>query len=55
MKRNLMVTALVSAMVMAFILGSRLLFGSAVPPVDGYLDGQRIRFIHTEASDAKVA
>ncbi len=55
MKRNLIVTVLVSAMVMIFILGSRLLFGSAVPPVDGYLDGQRVRFIHTEASDAKVA
>lgn len=27
----------------------------AVPPVKGYLNGEEIRFIHTEASDAKVA
>lgn len=27
----------------------------AVPPVKGYVDGQEIRFIHTEASDPKVA
>ena len=25
------------------------------PPVQGYLDGQQIEFIHTEASDPKVA
>ncbi len=28
--------------------------GPTVPPVRAYLDGQEIRFIHTEASDAKV-
>ncbi len=27
----------------------------AVPPVKGYTEGKAIRFIHTEASDAKVA
>lgn len=27
----------------------------AVPPVKGFLDGEEIRFIHTEVSDAKVA
>ncbi len=42
-------------MMTLFILSSRYLFGSAVPPVDGYLDGQAVRFIHTEASDPKVA
>ena len=26
-----------------------------IPPVKGYMDGKEIRFIHTEASDAKVA
>jgi len=26
-----------------------------VPPVKGYMEGKEIRFIHTEASDAKVA
>lgn len=28
---------------------------AGIPPVKGYLDGKEIRFIHTEASDAKVA
>lgn len=27
----------------------------AIPPVKGYLEGQEIQFIHTEASDSKVA
>lgn len=27
----------------------------AIPPVKAYLDGKEIQFIHTEASDAKVA
>lgn len=27
----------------------------AIPPVRGYLEGQEIQFIHTEASDTKVA
>ena len=27
----------------------------AVPPVKGYLEGQEIRFLHTEASDPQVA
>ncbi len=26
-----------------------------IPPVKGYMEGKEIRFIHTEASDAKVA
>ena len=28
---------------------------AGVPPVDGYTEGQTIKFIHTEASDSKVA
>lgn len=28
---------------------------AAVPPVKGYTEGQEIRFLHTEASDPKVA
>jgi hypothetical protein len=55
MKRNLVVMLAVTGMMTLFILSSRFLFGSAVPPVDGYLDGQAVRFIHTEASDPKVA
>ena len=26
-----------------------------VPPIKGYMEGKEIRFIHTEASDAKIA
>ena len=55
MKRNLVVTALVAVIIAGFVLGARFLFGTVVPPVDGYIEGQRIRFIHPEASDPKVA
>ena len=55
MKRNLIVTALIAVIIAGFVLGARFLFGTVVPPVDGYIEGQRIRFIHPEASDPKVA
>lgn len=55
MKRNLIVTALVAVIIAGFVLGARYLFGAVVPPVDGFTEGQRIRFIHTEASDPQVA
>lgn len=55
MKRNLVVTALVAAIIAGFVLGARYLFGAVVPPVDGFTEGQRIRFIHPEASDPQVA
>lgn len=55
MVRNLVVTALVAVLVGAFVLAAREQSGFVVPPVDGYLEGSRIRFIHTEASDPKVA
>jgi hypothetical protein len=38
-----------------FVLTTRFLFGAVVPPVDGFTQGQRIRFIHPEASDPQVA
>jgi hypothetical protein len=55
MTRNLIVTALVAIIIAAFVLTTRFLTGSVVPPVDGYMEGQNIRFIHTEASDPKIA
>ena len=55
MTRNLVITGLVAIIVAAFAISMRFLTGSVVPPVDGYLEGQSIRFIHTEASDLKVA
>lgn len=55
MTRNLIVTGLVAVIIAAFVLTTRFLTGSVVPPVDGYMEGQNIRFIHTEASDPKIA
>jgi len=55
MVRNLIVTVVVAVLVGAFVLLAREQSGFVVPPVDGYLEGERIRFIHTEASDPKVA
>lgn len=55
MKRNLIVTALVAVIIAGFVLGARYLFGAVVPPVDGFTEGERIRFIHTETSDPQVA
>ncbi|TAK83542.1 MAG: hypothetical protein EPO20_18025 [Betaproteobacteria bacterium] len=55
MKRNLIVTALIAVIIAGFVLGARYLFGAVVPPVDGFTEGERIRFIHTEASEPQVA
>lgn len=55
MKRNLIVTALVAVVIAGFVLSARYLFGAVVPPVEGYAEGQKIRFIHPEASDPQVA
>jgi len=55
MKRNLIVTALIAVIIAGFVLGARYLFGAVVPPVDGFTEGERIRFIHTETSDPQVA
>lgn len=53
--RNLVVTALVAVIIGWFVLSAREQSGFVVPPVDGFMEGERIRFIHTEASDPKVA
>jgi soluble P-type ATPase len=68
--RAVIVTGLVAAIMAASVLaytrlapvpapaggpGAMAAAGVAVPPVKGYLDGQEIRFIHTEASDPQVA
>jgi heavy metal translocating P-type ATPase len=56
------VAALMAPFVFAYIRlapagapGGMAAAGPIVPPVKGYLDGQEIRFIHTEASDPQVA
>lgn len=53
--RNLVVTALVAVLIGWFVLSAREQSGFVVPPVDGFMEGNRVRFIHTEASDPKVA
>ena len=55
MKRNLIVTAMIAVIIIGFVMAARFLFGAIVPPVDGFTEGQRIRFIHTEATDPQVA
>ena len=55
MLRNLIVTGLVALIIGGFVLVARQQTGFVVPPVDGFMDGQRIRFIHTEASDPEVS
>lgn len=52
--RTLMVAAVV-AVVAAGLAIATFLRPPGAPPVQGYLDGQQIEFIHTEASDPKVA
>lgn len=55
MQRNIVVVILVAAVMAVFVIVARSRTGAISPPVTGYLDGQEIRFVHTEASDAKVA
>jgi hypothetical protein len=53
--RNLAVTALVALIIAWFVLSAREQTGFVAPPIAGFTEGQRIRFLHTETSDAKVA
>ena len=53
--RNIIITVLVAVLAGGFVIAARFYTGTVVPPVDAYLDGQRILFIHTEASDPGVA
>jgi hypothetical protein len=53
--RNIVITALAAVLIGGFVIAARFYTGTVVPPVDAYLDGERILFIHTEASDPGVA
>lgn len=68
MARNLIVTVLVSVVMAGFVLVYTSLAqvqtgammgmnseGPVVPPVKAFMDGEEILFIHTEASDPKLA
>lgn len=55
MVRNLIVVGVVVILMAGFALAYTFLTPPQVPPVKGYLDGREIEFIHTEASEPKVA
>lgn len=55
MKRNIVVVVVVAVLMAGFVVIARQRTGAISPPVKGYLDGQEIRFAHTEASDKKIA
>lgn len=55
MKRNLIVVSLVAVLMAVFVIVTRTQTGAISPPVTGYLEGEEIRFVHTEASDKRVA
>jgi hypothetical protein len=52
---NFAITVLVGVLVAGFVIAARFYTGTVVPPVDAYIDGKRMLFIHTEASDPAVA
>lgn len=55
MTRNILVVILVALLMGGFVVVTRAKTGAISPPVKGYAEGQEIRFVHTEASDPKVA
>ncbi|HEY1145965.1 MAG TPA: hypothetical protein VGE84_06465 [Allosphingosinicella sp.] len=55
MRRNLIVLVIVALLMAGFVVFTRQRTGAISPPVTGFLDGQEIRFVHTEASDQKIA
>jgi len=66
-KRNLIVTTLVALLMAGFVLGYTLLVPSRaqsgmeasddprIPSVRGYVEGEQVLFLHTEASDPDIA
>jgi hypothetical protein len=55
MARTLVVGVVAAVLVGAFVLALSYLKRPEEPPVNGYLEGQEIKFIHTEVSDPKIA
>ncbi len=55
MARNIVVTVVVAAVMAIFVLGYTFAKPPSEPSIKGYLDGQEIKFLHTEVSDPKVA
>lgn len=62
LRNNLIVTAVVATLMAGFVLlylsfapASMRMAGPTPPPVTGYIERQEVLFIHTEASDLKIA
>lgn len=55
LKRVLVVFVVAGVLVGAFVGGFKLLLRGYEPSVTGYLDGQKIKFMHTEVSNPKIA
>lgn len=53
--RRWAIAALILAVAFSGVAVGYFLNPAGVPPVKGYMEGQEIRFIHTEVSDPKVA
>ncbi len=53
--RKWLITAVALAVAFTGVAAGYFLNPVGVPPVKGYMEGKEIYFIHTEASDAKVA
>lgn len=55
MTRNIIVVVLVAVLMGGFVWVTRATTGAIAPPITGYVDGEEIRFVHTEASDPEIA
>ncbi|MGI8547627.1 MAG: DUF7482 domain-containing protein [Gemmatimonadaceae bacterium] len=55
MKKNIIVVLIVAVLMAGFVVVARAKTGTISPPVTGFLNGQEIRFVHTEASNQKIA
>lgn len=55
MKRNIIITIIVAVLMAGVGLAYRFLTPPQVPSIKGYAEGQEIKFLHTEASDKKMA
>ncbi len=55
MKRNIIVVVIVALLMAGFVVLARERTGAISPPVRGFVDGEEIRFAHTEASDKTIA
>lgn len=55
MKKNIIVVLIVAVLMAGFVVVARAKTGTISPPVTGFVNDQEIRFVHTEASNQKIA